>query len=292
MGARDMGYRGGDDYHGGVAVTARLTAYAPTDVVVDRLAAVAWGPLGGRAWQGVRSTLHALVMVADRRTGVTTTGTTAHQLAERAGLSERWTRVCLQTLEELGVIEWTRGGVAHGAPQPSLMRIVKRVLVDWVHAWRPTHDRAILDYRARTRARLARVRHRFLRSRKSTPQRCRSRHAALGAGLSPLRGTPSRGASPRNRHSQPRKEPPMIEYQDTLMDDGRASARQGETAESLRRRADERRAAARHVDVEAQTKRRELVDAWKQARKMRKAARAEPYRSPHLGGEVPGMVWP
>lgn len=57
---------------------------------------------------------------------------TVQQIADAAGISHRWARECLRRLEELGVIEWQRGGVVDGAPRPSWIRIDKSRLVDLI----------------------------------------------------------------------------------------------------------------------------------------------------------------
>lgn len=54
--------------------------------------------------------------------------TTAAQLSDHARYCERWTRVTLAELEDLGLVQWSRGGVKAGAPQPSYIVVSKKML--------------------------------------------------------------------------------------------------------------------------------------------------------------------
>lgn len=162
--------------------TALPTAWAPTPSLVRSLRRAGWGPLGGREWGGVRAVLDALAATLPDRSGEGLM--TMPQLAERAALSERWTRRCMGVLEDLGVVTWSRGGVVDGRPVPSVVRIVKQVLVELIAQARPLRDAADAARRQATRARLAAAAH--LRG----PGRYRrsSDHAALSASPPTLRG--------------------------------------------------------------------------------------------------------
>lgn len=54
--------------------------------------------------------------------------TTAAQLGDVARYCEKWTRVALAELEDLGLVVWRRGGVKAGVPQPSFFLVVKKML--------------------------------------------------------------------------------------------------------------------------------------------------------------------
>lgn len=137
---------------------ARLPSpYAPLPVLIRQLARAAWGDLGGREWQGVRTTLHALSdSLPDKKAEGTAT---VPQIAQRAGLSTRWVARCLAALEDLGVIRWQRGGAVEGRPVPSLFRVVKKRLVELIEAARPRQDAADLERRRITNERIKHLRY-------------------------------------------------------------------------------------------------------------------------------------
>lgn len=159
--------------------TMRLTAGARLPTILSALGRSGWGPLDGREWQGVRSVLRALGDTLHPRYG--RGDTTAWQVSKGAGLSERWTRVCLGWLEDAGLIEWQRGGVLDGRPLAGTIRVVKSALIDVLRAARPAHDQASRDRAARTRLRLARAGIVTIRRQ----HRRRSDHAEPGASLPP-----------------------------------------------------------------------------------------------------------
>lgn len=162
---------------------ATMTAHAPLPSLVTSLARAGWGDLAGREWQGVRTVLRALVDSLPYRAGQG--DVTEPQIAQRAGLSLRWTRRCLHMLEDLGVIVgWRRGGAVLGRPIPSWLRVSKRALLDLIHAARPAREVADAKRRALTLARIAGLR--YVRHNR------RSAHAALSTGLpTPPGETPS-----------------------------------------------------------------------------------------------------
>ena len=162
------------------------TAHAPVPALVTSLARAGWGDLAGREWQGVRTVLRALVDSLPHRSGEGFV--TEPQVAQRAGLSLRWTRRCLHVLEDLGVIvQWRRGGVIAGRPAPSWLRLSKRLLVALIEAARPLREAANAARRAQTLARLAGL--------ANVRRKRRSGHAALSADLPTPQGE-SPGDSP------------------------------------------------------------------------------------------------
>jgi hypothetical protein len=133
---------------------ATPTAFWGTPSLVRSLSRAGWGDLAGREFQGLRTTLHALTASLDDRSGQGMV--TVAQVAQRAGLSLRWTRRCLHVLEDLGVIaEWRRGYVAGGRVVASWIRLSKQVLVDLVDAARPLREAADAARRRITAARVA-----------------------------------------------------------------------------------------------------------------------------------------
>lgn len=123
----------------------------PVYVLFRSLARGGWGAFAGAEWQGVRSTLGALVA----RSGRTGLEVTVWQVAQAAGLSEKWTSRCMAILEGLGVIRWTRGEIRDGRPLPGYVQIMKRVLLDLIsQAWKQG-DKAWAARRVATARRLA-----------------------------------------------------------------------------------------------------------------------------------------
>lgn len=165
------------------------TPYWRPDQLLTSLSNAGWGELSGGALQGIRTTLEALRRSLPPRTGQGET--TVWQIAQKAGLSERWVRRCLGVLEEAGVISWHRGGVAYGRPRPSSFRINKKVLVAMINGARPVMDVLRARRKAQTDARLAGLW--FVKTKRG--QTRRSVHAELSADLPSLAGDspPPRG---------------------------------------------------------------------------------------------------
>lgn len=112
------------------------TAWWPLDSLVRSLARAGWGTaLAGPAEAGLRTVLRGLVDVLDHRTALGET--TAPQIADATGLSDRWVRECLARLVELGLVEWHRGGIVSGKPRPSIIKVVKARVVDLIYTARP-----------------------------------------------------------------------------------------------------------------------------------------------------------
>ena len=133
-----------------------LTAGAPLPRLVDALDRAGWGDLGHPSCRGLGSVLLALAAELDPRSG--SGRTTAPQLAARTRFTERWVRRCLELLEDLDVIEWSRGGIVAGKPTPSWIRVCKRTVLDLVHVARGQKDERLQAQRVATRARVARLR--------------------------------------------------------------------------------------------------------------------------------------
>lgn len=143
---------------------------------------VNWGPFQGRTWAYRRMLLEvlSLMMREQRSDRDACLITTASQLAERMACHQRTIRRCLHDLEDLQMIEWRRGGVWDGKPQPGVIRIIKKTLVEWVLAWRPRHDEAQQAKRLETIARL-----KTLRNTRTPPkERDASAHADSKSSLS------------------------------------------------------------------------------------------------------------
>lgn len=181
----------------GAALSPRWSA----PQLITALRAAGWGELTGREWQGVRSVLTALV---DRLPHRAARGlTTAEQVAAGAGLSERWARRCLAVMEDIGLIEWKRGGVVRGEPQPSWIQVHKRRLVELIEEARPQRRAAIAARRARTAHRLAGLRAVTVKPRNA------NRHAELSANPTPLQGG---GSPPPHPGDDPMPHIPINRY--------------------------------------------------------------------------------
>lgn len=139
----------------------RLTAGAPTSVLISSLARSYWGVLDGAEWRAARSMLQALTLAPsskkeiDQFDNAGKVFTTATQLQRISGYCERWTRIALQTLEEMGVIRWTRGMIVAGNPTSSLFVVIKKRLVDLITFARPRSKRIYEENRNKFIARLA-----------------------------------------------------------------------------------------------------------------------------------------
>lgn len=139
----------------------RLTAGAPTSVLISSLARSYWGVLDGPEWRAARGVLQALTLVPTSKPAIARFDykgevlSTAIQLQKISGYCERWTRIALQTLEEMGVIRWTRGMIVAGNPTSSLFVVVKRKLVELITFARPRSKRIDEENRNRFIARLA-----------------------------------------------------------------------------------------------------------------------------------------
>ena len=139
----------------------RLTAGAPTSVLISSLARSYWGVLDGPEWRAARSILQAFTLAPSSKKEVDQFDdagkvfTTATQLQRISGYCERWTRIALQTLEELGVIRWTRGMIVAGNPTSSLFVVIKKRFVDLITFARPRSKRIDEENRNKFIARLA-----------------------------------------------------------------------------------------------------------------------------------------
>lgn len=193
-----------------------LSAGAPLPSLMTSLSRAGWGDLAGREWQGVRTTLAALVAQLPHRSGEGLT--TAEQIATSAGLSVRWVRRCLHVLEDLGLILWRRGGVQSGKPAPSHIRVVKKVLVDLIRAARPLKDAADAARRAATTARLAMLRRLYVGPQ---ARNRRSAHVALSASPRPYgegpRAVPARPTPPISNFETPGTGKPMPDHLRALL---------------------------------------------------------------------------
>lgn len=188
--------------------------------ILAALSRIGWGPLRGREFAASRAILDTLALLAhDTRADLSATvQTTARQLAKRAGYSLRHTSRCLQWLEDAGVIEWHRGGIRMGAPTVGVIKIVKRVLVDWTLAFRRASD---AEDRARNAATRDRIQLYRLRRNTARPKPLEA-HVDMSTPHPSLRDEGAATASPRSSRKKivsPRKEEDtdMPKYRPTYM---------------------------------------------------------------------------
>ncbi len=163
------------------------SAHWPLPSLMRSLSRAGWGPLNAEL-PGVRVVLRGLSDLLDDRTGRALV--TAPQLADVTALSEKWTRHCLNRLEELGIIRWSRGGIQAGRPVPSFIEVSKRALVELIHTARATIDEIRAARRARTHARLANVNQGAIIKNETRRSR-RSHHAELNTSLLSPKGDSS-----------------------------------------------------------------------------------------------------
>ena len=179
-------------------MNSTINSETPAMVLVQSMARAGWGELGGNEWQGVRSTLTAIVARTRGRRGYM--DATVWQVSQSAGLSTRWTARCLRILEGLGIITWNRGVLQDGTPTAGFIQVNKPVLLRFVREAWAKGAAAWQARRAETRARLADLKRRESNNRRSrrvelsTPLNNNLARRASGAGGAP--------------NIEPSKEPP------------------------------------------------------------------------------------
>lgn len=177
----------------------RVHAGMPLSRLLAALARVGWGPMRGRAMAASRAILDTLALAArDVRADLTATiQVTARQLAKLSGYSLRHTSRCLQWMEDAGVIEWARGGIKRvdGRPAPTVgvIRVVKRVVADWVLSFRAASD---AEDRARNAATRARLEHYRVWRNRSHPKTVAA-HVDMSSPHPSLRDEGASDAAPR-----------------------------------------------------------------------------------------------
>lgn len=179
-------------------MNSTINSETPAMVLVQSMARAGWGELGGNEWQGVRSTLTAIVARTRGRRGYM--DATVWQVSQSAGLSTRWTARCLRILEGLGIITWNRGALQDGTPMAGFIQVNKPILLRFVREAWAKGAAAWQARRAETRARLADLKKRESNNRRSrrvelsTPLNNNLARRAFGAGGAP--------------NIEPAKEPP------------------------------------------------------------------------------------
>ena len=167
-----------------------VTASWPLPRLVSAIARAGWDELAGRRGGGYRAVLRALADLLPERSAVGLV--TAPQIADAAGITERWARHILTGLEEAGVIAWTRGTIVDGRPQPSLIKVSKKVLAALVQRSRSTKDARLAARAAETSKRIREtLRMRTLyrsQRRRPAPAASPAPRAELSATLPPFRG--------------------------------------------------------------------------------------------------------
>lgn len=168
----------------------------PLPALLRSLRKAGWGILAGYEYQAVRGTLLGL---ADCLPDLSARGqATVLQIQASAGVSERWIRRCLNVLEDLGVIEWTRGTIIAGSPTPSYFTISKRALVHLILIARDELTRRLREHKQKYLARLQQL-------RKQTLPRYRKENPGSRAELSTSLTTSKEGESPFKVSDSPRK---------------------------------------------------------------------------------------
>jgi len=190
-----------------------VSAHSSVVHLVYQLGQVEWGPLSAPCLRGTRAILDAIArtMFARRVDLVGEVDVTAEQLMRTSGYGLRWTRQALHTLEDAGVIEWKRGGIRDGKPETGIIRIVKRVLCQWIRDELPGASRRERKRRQRTARRIER-----LHSQNLNPRLRRSAHMAVAANLSPYRGGNRRPRKGGAHTLPPRKENKMMRTYEKL----------------------------------------------------------------------------
>lgn len=153
------------------------TPYWQIPVLTRSLRSAGWGVLSGHEFQGVRTTLISLTDFLHDYSG--RGWATAWQISTHSGLSERWTRRCLQILEQMHIIKWNRGGIVAGRTMPSLFSLNKKYLCELIKYARVLKDKSKEQYNKKLVARLNTIRNSYLKSK--TPVSNEQLHAELCA---------------------------------------------------------------------------------------------------------------
>lgn len=151
----------------------RVTAGMPLDLLVAKLERAGGAGLSKRE----RAALRGLSLLLPH--GSAAGRATCWQVGSAVGYSGRWMREALADLEDMGLLEWHRGGVTAGAPQPSVFRVAKDVLCELVRRGADAFAAVLSSRRRSERARLVGL---TLRPR----QKRRSAHAEVGSHLYPF----------------------------------------------------------------------------------------------------------
>lgn len=161
-------------------MASKPSARWPIHSLMRSLRLSGWGELSGRENHGLRATLEAVCALVNDEKGEDKA--TARQVEEASGYSERWTRVKLHELEDMGLLTWVRGGVLNGRTVPGWFRVSKKALVKLINK-----AKIMLRRRRRVAAEAQAERIRGLgRSFKTRQeQKPSSDHAAVDADLSP-----------------------------------------------------------------------------------------------------------
>lgn len=159
------------------------TAFWSLPSLLRSLSRAGWGELSAREFQGVRAVLAGLADVLPDKSA--RGSTTAFQISLTAGRCEKTVRTALARLEELGIINWYRGGIIDGRPQPSFIEVVKAQLVELIRRARRQVKAIKEAQRIKTAKRCSGFRTIFKKN-----DRClrRSNHAEMIASLSTLTG--------------------------------------------------------------------------------------------------------
>lgn len=191
--------------------------------ILTALSHIGWGPMRGHEFGCSRAILEALslMMHAAKADYTASIDTTRLQIAKRASCDPRTVTRCMAWMEDAGVVEWHRGGIVNGAPRAGVVRVVKRVLVEWVLAYRTASDAEDARRNAETRLRIQR--YRLFHNRPKRPeaapsndgsQTAKTRAGAHGDTVPTLPAINGRGghapAAPSNDPSVPRKETPAM----------------------------------------------------------------------------------
>lgn len=175
------------------------TAALPLNTLVLQLGKAGWADLDTHHNSGLRKVLDALVKLLPH--GSAAGKLTSAQVADVAALSVKWTRHCLAELEALGLIEWRRGSIIKGRPQPGYVRVVKTVLAALARKARGYLDDRRTARRTATHERLQQLRCTHINNNRS--RNPLSVHAELTSPLPFLKGGTRTVPSLKPRHQYP-----------------------------------------------------------------------------------------
>lgn len=121
---------------------------------------------------------------------------TPNQIGDAARYTGRWMRTALAECEELGLLEWRRGGVREGRATPGFFRVCKARLCEMITEGAVTYSQLVRVRSSTTRARIAGLRYVQRQKRRSGPVEVTDNLSPFGEVTGAAEGPPEPPASP------------------------------------------------------------------------------------------------
>jgi hypothetical protein len=138
-----------------------------TNQLILALSRAGWGELAGHDARGLRAVLDAVAAkIVDHRMG--RAFSTIPEIAAAAGYGHTWTQIKLTELDEIGFIDWRRGGLKPGrghGRERSFFIVNRHALVEAIAAAKALRGPVITEHVAECIRRLREQRLKWLRAR-------------------------------------------------------------------------------------------------------------------------------